>query len=102
MRPFPKEGAPPVYLDQIRSLFRRDPQATIIWAHTAVGRIVHPVNHHAPTLEAMIKDHAFVNIYFDISWDQVAKHFVFESGRIEIGADLINRYPTDFSLAPTR
>ena len=94
--PFPKEGAPPAYLDQMRSLFQRHPQATIIWAHTGVGRIVHPVKRHAATLEAMIKDHAFDNVYFDISWDEVAKYLVSSPEAIEIGADLINRYPDRF------
>jgi hypothetical protein len=40
--PFAKEGAPPAYLDQMRDLFKRHPQTTIIWAHTGAGRVVHP------------------------------------------------------------
>src|SRR4051794_12672254 len=31
--PYAKEGSPPAYLEQIKALFKRHPQATIIWAH---------------------------------------------------------------------
>src|SRR5579864_2056832 len=31
--PFAKEGAPPAYAAQVRSLFKRHPKTTIIWAH---------------------------------------------------------------------
>lgn len=94
--PFPKEGATPAYLDQLRSLFRRHPQATIIWAHTGVGRIVRPVTHHAATLEELLKDPALPNLYFDISWDEVAKYLLSSPEATKIGADLINRYPDRF------
>jgi hypothetical protein len=94
--PFPKEGAAPAYLDQIRELFRRHPRSTIIWAHTGMGRIVRPVQNHAATIEAMLKDHAFDNVYFDISWDEVAKYFVSSPAATKIAAGLINRYPERF------
>ncbi len=94
--PFPKEGALPAYLEQMKSLLRRHPQATIIWAHTGMGRIVRPVKHHAETVEEIIKDHAFDNVYFDISWDEVAKYFVSSPEATRIAADLINRYPDRF------
>jgi hypothetical protein len=94
--PFPKEDAAPAYLDQIRDLFRRHPRSTIIWAHTGMGRIVRPVQHHAATIEAMLKDHAFDNVYFDISWDEVAKYFVSSPEATKIAADLINGHPERF------
>jgi hypothetical protein len=94
--PFAKEGAPPAYLEQMKSLIRRHPDATIIWAHTGMGRIVRPVKHHAATVEEMIKDPAFANVYFDISWDEVAKYFVSSAESVRIAADLINRYPDRF------
>jgi hypothetical protein len=94
--PFPKEGAPPAYLDQMKALFRRHPQATIIWAHTGVGRVVHPVQRHAAALEEILKDHAFDNVYLDISWDEVAKYFVASPEAASAAADLINRYPDRF------
>ena len=35
--PFAKPGAEPVYLGQLKALFRRHPRNTIIWAHVGVG-----------------------------------------------------------------
>ena len=40
--PFAKAGAEPVYLTQTKDLLRRHPDTTIIWAHTGLGRVVHP------------------------------------------------------------
>jgi hypothetical protein len=94
--PFAKEGAPPAYLDQIKTLFRRHPNSTIIWAHTGMGRIVRPVRNHAATIEAILKDHEFDHVYFDISWDEVAKYLVSSPEATKITADLINRYPDRF------
>ena len=45
--PFPKQGAPPAYLDQMKALLKRHPNTTIIWAHTGLGRIVRPIKDHA-------------------------------------------------------
>jgi hypothetical protein len=94
--PFPKEGKPPAYLDQMRALIKRHPKTTIIWAHTGMGRIVRPVEHHAATLEAMLKDPAFANLNFDISWTEVAKYITASPDATRITADLINRYPDRF------
>ena len=94
--PLAKEGSRPAYLDQMKALFRRHPMATIIWAHTGMGRIVRPVKHHAATIEEIIRDRAFDNVYFDISWDEVAKYFVSSPEAARIGADLINRHPDRF------
>jgi len=74
--PFPKPGAKPAYLAQMRDLLRRHPKTTIIWAHTGVGRVVAPVKHHAARLEAILQDPAFNHVFFDISWDEVAKYLI--------------------------
>jgi Amidohydrolase len=94
--PFPKPGKPPAYLEQMRSLIKRHPKTTIIWAHTGMGRVVGPVEHHAATLEDMLKDPAFSNLYFDISWAEVAKYMVASPESTRIAADLLNRYPNRF------
>lgn len=94
--PFPKPDKPPAYLEQMRSLIHRHPRTTIIWAHTGMGRIVRPVRNHAATLENMLKDPAFSNLYFDISWTEVAKYFVATPEATKIAADLLNRYPDRF------
>jgi hypothetical protein len=98
--PFPKEGEPPACLAQMRALIKRHHKTTIIWAHMGIGRVVRPVRHHAEILENMLKDPAFSNLYFDISWTEVAKYLVAtdlagpESTKISAG--LINRYPDRF------
>ena len=104
--PFPKEGKPPAYLEQMRALIKRHPKTAIIWAHTGMGRVVRPVQHHAATLEAMLKDPAFANLNFDISWTEVAKYITASPEATKIAADLINRYPDRFlfgtdEVAPT-
>lgn len=104
--PFPKPGKPPAYLEQMRSLIKRHPQTVIIWAHSGLGRVVRPLTNHAALLEEMLKDPAFGNLYFDISWTEVAKYFVGTPEATRIAADLINRYPDRFlfgtdEVAPT-
>ena len=94
--PFPKEGKPPAYLDQMRALIKRHPKTKVIWAHTGMGRIVRPVQNHAATLADMLKDPAFNNLYFDISWTEVAKYITASPEATRIAADLLNRYPDRF------
>jgi Amidohydrolase len=104
--PFPKPGKPPAYLEQMRNLIKRHPRTTIIWAHTGMGRVVRPVERHAATLEAMLMDPAFKNLYFDLSWIEVAKYIVGSPEATKIAAALFNRYPDRFlfgtdEVAPT-
>jgi len=94
--PFASDTAAPAYLEQMKALFRRHPQTTIIWAHTGVGRVVRPVRKHAAVLAAMLADSAFRNLYFDISWDVVAKYFVSSAESIRAAAELISRHPDRF------
>jgi hypothetical protein len=86
----------PHYFEQIKALFKRHPRTTIIWAHTGMGRIVHPVKQHAAALEELLKDPAFKHVHFDISWDEVAKYLVATPESRQISAELINRYPDRF------
>ena len=104
--PFAKPGAEPVYLAQMKALLKRHPQTKVIWAHTGMGRVVRPVTHHAATIEAILQDPQFKHVYFDISWDEVAKYLVATPESTKISADLINRYPDRFlfgtdEVAPT-
>jgi predicted TIM-barrel fold metal-dependent hydrolase len=94
--PFAKEGAEPAYLAQVKALFKRHPKTTIIWAHTGMGRVVRPIQNHAANIEAMLGDPAFNHVYFDISWDEVAKYLVATPASTQIAADLMNRYPDRF------
>jgi hypothetical protein len=94
--PFPKEGKPPAYLEQMKALVRRHPKTSMIWAHTGMGRIVRPVKGHAALVESMLKDPAYDHLYFDISWTEVAKYFVASPESTRIASDLINKYPDRF------
>jgi predicted TIM-barrel fold metal-dependent hydrolase len=94
--PFPKEGAEPAYLTQMKALLKRHPNRPIIWAHCGLGRIVVPIHGHAAMLESILSDPAMHNVYFDISWDAVAKYILASPESLHITADLINRYPDRF------
>jgi predicted TIM-barrel fold metal-dependent hydrolase len=54
--PFPKAGAAPAYLAQMRALLKRHPKTTSFWGHTGMRRVVRPVKNHAGALEAILKD----------------------------------------------
>jgi len=106
--PFAKVGAEPVFLKQMKDLLRRHPKTTIIWAHIGLGRVVHPVQGQAtaeaternPTyaslVEAMASDPGLSHVYFDISWDEVAKYAVSSPEAIRNTSAMLNRYPDRF------
>jgi hypothetical protein len=95
-QPFAKDGAEPVFLTQMKALLKRHPATTIIWAHTGLGRVIHPVHDHLGILEGILSDPSFNHVYFDISWDEVAKYLVATPASTAALAALINRYPTRF------
>ena len=94
-KPFPK-AATANYLPEIKALFQRHPGATIIWAHIGLGRIVHPIEDQLAAVEQIVRDPAFKNVYFDISWDEVAKYAVASEAAIGRVSDMLNRYPDRF------
>jgi len=103
--PFAKADAEPVYLTQVKALLRRHPKTTIIWAHVGLGRIVQPVQSsaavaaaerspgHMAIIEAILADPALSHVYFDISWDEVAKYAVASPEATVRTASVINRFP---------
>jgi predicted TIM-barrel fold metal-dependent hydrolase len=106
--PFAKAGTEPVYLKQLKDVLRRHPNTTIIWAHIGLGRIVSPTQGQATEdtterspayqaiVEEMLQDPSLKHVYFDISWDEVAK-WAIASPEIERRvADVFNRYPDRF------
>lgn len=104
--PFPRPGQEPYQLVQLRDLFLRHPNTTIIWAHIGLGRVVRPVNDQIGIVERALANPRLANIYFDISWDETAKYIVASPETIKAVADLINRYPDRFlfgtdEVAPT-
>ena len=94
--PFANEGSQPAYLGEMKALFKRHPETTVIWAHTGMGRVVRPIKNHATNVAEVLSDPAFNNVYFDISWDEVAKYIVATPETSRIAADLINLYPDRF------
>jgi hypothetical protein len=94
--PFAKPGAKPAYLEQMTALLKRHPNATIIWAHTGVGRVVRPIQNHAANIEKLLQDSDLSHLYFDISWDEVAKYVVASPESTKITAAMMERYPDRF------
>jgi predicted TIM-barrel fold metal-dependent hydrolase len=106
--PFAKEDQLPVFMTQLGDLLRRHPDTTIIWAHMGLGRVVHPVDVQASAvstqrsagqfdmIEAAVTDPALSHVYFDISWDEVAKYAVASKEAERKTADMLNRRPDRF------
>ncbi len=105
--PMAKDNSEPVYLTQMKDLLKRHPRTTIIWAHVGLGRIVHPVgmassptgersSRHIEIVESILKDPAMSHVYFDISWDEVAKYIIATPQSISNSAKLLNSYPNRF------
>ena len=105
--PMSKGDREPEYLDQVKALFKRHPNTTIIWAHIGLGRIVHPVKYGSggpgdvnqdqiSIVEAMLNDPELDHVYFDISWDEVAKYIVASDQSIERSAKVLNEHSDRF------
>ena len=89
-------AATPLNFTQMKELLRRHPQTTIIWAHIGLGRIIQPLTNHAALVEGILKDSAFAHVYFDLSWDEVAKYAAASPESAQRVADALNRYPERF------
>ena len=106
--PFAKPDTEPVYLKQAKDVLRRHPDATIIWAHVGLGRVVTATRSTASVgaaerspnfmqiVEDMLTDPTLKHLYFDISWDVVAKYVVATPESLQRTADILNRYPDRF------
>jgi len=102
--PFPKPGQEPYQIAQLRELFQRHPKTTTIWAHLGLGRVVQPVQGQASAgtaqrsprfrdiVESILTDPTLSHVYFDISWDEVAKYAVSSPESIRNTAAMLNRY----------
>ena len=94
--PFPKEGQDPYVVKQFGDLIRRHPEATIIWAHAGLGRVVRPVQAQVEMIDRALSDPAFRNLHIDLSWSETAKYLVSSERTIERTAALIHKYPDRF------
>ena len=94
--PFPKPDQEPYMLAQLKALFARHPDTTIIWAHIGLGRVVRPLEQQAAIVEKICTDPALSHVYMDISWDEVAKYATATPEATRRTADMLNRYPDRF------
>jgi predicted TIM-barrel fold metal-dependent hydrolase len=94
--PFPKPDQEPYLLVQMKALFERHPDTTIIWAHIGVGRVVRPLEEQAAIVEIICTDPALRHVHFDISWDEVAKYATETPEATKRTADMLNRFPDRF------
>ena len=104
--PFAKDNTEPAYLSQMKALLKRHRNASIIWAHVGLGRIVHPVRSSAEPaersttqleiVEAIVADPELSHVNFDISWDEVAKYAVASPESIARVVRMLNAHPDRF------
>ena len=104
--PFPKPGKPN-YVIGFQELIKRHPNTIIIWAHLGLGRIIKPIEDMGKLFEDMLADPAYNNLYFDISWDEVAKWIDYTDKSLETTARIIKKYPDRFlfgtdNVAPSK
>ena len=106
--PFAKTDTEPVYLKQMKGLLRRHHNTTIIWAHIGLGRVVHPVEGQATAdtaerspayreiVEQLVNDPTLNHVYYDISWDEVAKYAIASPEIERRVAEVFNSHPDRF------
>ena len=91
-----RAGDPPDHYADLLDLFRRHPSATIVWAHTGLGRFVKPTPDHVPLIDALMSDEELQHVYADMSWDLVNEYMVQDAVTTEAWANLLNAHPTRF------
>src|SRR3954447_11443755 len=107
--PFAKPTDRPAYLAELEALFKRHRRTTIIWAHLGLGRVVRPVEQQGEIVSQLLDDPQLAHLYFDISWNEVAKYLYRDADTprtIARVAAVINRHPDRFlfgtdEVAPT-
>jgi predicted TIM-barrel fold metal-dependent hydrolase len=115
--PFTKGTSLPIYYPQMLDGLARHPRTTIIWAHTGLGRVVQPTGSatvegeqrpptHLQLIERILADPKYSHVYFDISWDELAKYATANPDIIARTAALFDKYPDRFlfgtdNVAPT-
>jgi hypothetical protein len=95
-KPFPRQDQQPVMALQTRALFERHRNTRIIWAHVGLGRVVAPIENQAEIIERALQNPDLAHVYFDISWDEVAKYAIESEDSAKRVAGVINRHPHRF------
>jgi hypothetical protein len=96
--PFPKSGQENWDIEQVKALFARHRNTTIIWAHCGVGRIVRPVKDQMAMLDKALANPQSSHVYIDISWTEVAKYVTETPDATANTATVINKYPDRFLI----
>lgn len=91
-----RPGEPPDHYSDLVDLFKRHPNATIIWAHTGLGRFVKPSEGHVQLIGSMMSDPELDHVFADISWDLVNEYMVADEATTKSWAKLLNMHPTRF------
>ena len=100
-----RAGESPTHFDGLLRVLAAHPGASVIWAHTGLGRFVGPADEHVALLEEMLNDARYDHVVMDISWDEVAKYVVATPDTAAVWAALLEKHPTRFlfgtdSVAP--
>ena len=102
--PFASDTKGLIYLKQMVELLARHQDATVIWAHTGLGRVIAPVNvqasiestersvNHFEIIDTIVKEPRLGHVYFDISWSEVAKYAVRSPEAVEVTAAFLNTH----------
>ena len=91
-----RPGKRPAHYDDLLDILARHPDASVIWAHTGLGRFVPPTDRHLELLDEMLGDPRYDHVMLDISWDEVARYVVRDAGTVAAWAALIEKHPTRF------
>ena len=101
-----RPGERPAHYDDLLAVLAAHPGASVIWAHTGLGRFVTPTDRHLALLDEMLADLRYDHVMLDISWDEVATYVVRDADTLAAWAALIEKHPTRFlfgtdSVAPS-
>ena len=106
--PFAQPNMEPLYLTQTKEVLARHPSTTIIWAHTGLGRVIFPQGAqatigdpvrnrgHVEMITELLEDPSFKHVYFDISWDELAKYAIATPESRDRVVAMLNRFPDRF------
>ena len=91
-----RAGAQPAHYQDLLDVLAEHPGASVIWAHTGLGRFVKPSSEHVELLDAMLSDSRYDHVVLDISWDEVAEYVVQDADSVAAWAELMEKHPTRF------
>lgn len=86
----------PAHFDDLKALLRAHRDASIIWAHTGLGRFVKPGAAHVDLLREILAGDEYAQVNFDLSWDEVAKWIVADDATLDAWVALLQQYPDRF------